>query len=330
MGIVYLCEQGALIKRRGRRLIVEKAGVVLLDEPVIKIDCVNIFGNIQVSTQALAMLMENNADVAFFTMRGRLRGMLNSCLSKNIFQRIAQHDRWHDTGFRLMICKSLVSAKIGNMIGVLRRYWHNHQDCDFNPVIARLETGIKTLQDKVDPQGCMGVEGSCSGIYFKAYATMFRRELRFPGRKMHPSPDPVNALLSLGYVLVTNEIAALLEGASLDPYLGFLHGIKYGRKSLALDLVEQFRQPLIDQFILNLVNRRVFVADDFELSPGAGVYLKDAPFKRYFEQYEARLSSLAPMTQEPSLAWRDLMRRQVENLKRSIMEGSEYQAYSAG
>jgi CRISPR-associated protein Cas1 len=114
-----------------------------------------------------------------------------------------------------------------------------------------------------------------------------KSEFAWPGRQKHPAPDPLNALLSLGYTLLMHELAALIEGAGLDPYLGFLHQVDYGRPSLALDLVEAFRHPVADRLVLTLVNRGVVSAEDFR-SAGerAGTFLTPAAMKRFFAEYE--------------------------------------------
>lgn len=253
-----------------------------------------------------------------------MRGRLNSSLSKNIFLRLAQYDRWRDKEYKLKICRTIIRAKIRNMRFVLQRYMRNHPEADFKPALSTLERNIKLLESKEEIQGIMGVEGYSSGIYFSCFTKMFRSEMHFKVREKNPSPDPVNAMLSLGYVMVTNEIASLLEGMSLDPFLGFLHGIKYGRKSLALDMVEEFRQPLVDQFTLSLANLRVFSENDFEIIPGSGAYLKNEPFKRYLSRYEARLKEETDSDSGGKLTWRDHFRRQMQRLENSIMDGADY------
>ena len=132
-----------------------------------------------------------------------------------------------------------------------------------------------------------GSEGASAHAYFTLLMGFNKSELAWPGRHKHPAPDPLNALLSLAYTLLMHEMAALIEGTGLDPYLGFLHQVDYGRPSLALDLVEAFRHPVADRLVLTLVNRGVVGAEDFR-SPGdrAGVFLTPAAMKRFFAEYE--------------------------------------------
>lgn len=329
MTTLYLCEQGAVVRKSSRRLIVTKEKQILLDVPIIKIKRIFIFGNIQVTTQALSLLLEHGVDLSFFTSRGRLRGKLTSSMSKNIFLRLAQYERWRDQTFKIQLCRSIIEAKLKNMKYVMQRFLSNHPEEKFDQSFETIDRGLSQLNAKTNVSSLLGIEGASSSSYFTSFRRMFRRELQFKRRIMHPSPDPVNALLSLGYVMVTNEIASYLDGMSFDPFLGFLHGIKYGRKSLALDLVEEFRQPLIDTFTLRLANLRVFAENDFQLVPGEGVHLTDIKFKEYLERYEKRLSEKISYGPYSSMNWRDIFKQQCKHLEKSILEGKEYQPFIA-
>jgi len=329
MSTLYLCEQGAVITKRSRRLQVAKEGKVLIDVPVTKIDKVFIFGNIQVTTQALSLLLDQCIDVSFFTSRGRFRGRLNSTMSKNIFLRLAQYERWRDQDYKLIICRYIVTSKLNNMKNVLQSYLSNYPEAGFDQTLNTINNALSQLSTKTDIKGLIGLEGSSSGAYFSAFGQMFRKEMQFQKRLKHPSPDPVNALLSLGYVMITNEIASLLEATAFDPFLGFLHGVKYGRKSLALDIVEQFRQPVIDRFTLRLANLNIFTEADFQNIPGEGVHLTDEKFKTYLEHYEKRLNGEMVTADSVESSWRNVFQRQVQKLERAVLEGKEYQPYSA-
>jgi len=137
--------------------------------------------------------------------------------------------------------------------------------------------------------------------------------------------DPANALLSLGYVMLTNELAGMLEANGLDPFIGFFHGVRYGRKSLPLDIVEMYRQPVIDRLTLRLLNHRQFTADDFEGGKG-GLRLQPEPLKRYLKIYEDHLRNAAEGSEGPS--WRDRIKRQVTELKAIVLEGEVKKLYT--
>jgi len=329
MTTLYLSEQGAIITKRSRRLQVSKDSKIILDLPAAKVDKVFIFGNIQVTTQALALLLDQGIDVSFLTLRGRLRGRLSSSMSKNIFLRLAHYERWQDPDYKRAICRSIISAKLINMKQVLKDYLSNYPGEKFDSALKTITSSLVQISSKPDIKGMVGLEGASSGAYFSAFGQMFRKELQFKKRLKHPSPDPINALLSLGYVMITNEIAALLEATAFDPFLGFLHGVKYGRKSLALDLVEQFRQPVIDKFTLKLANLNVFSGKDFQKIPGEGVHLTDERFKVYLDLYEKRINEENVAYDSKEISWRSVFQIQVQKMHDSILEGKEYQPYTA-
>lgn len=149
--------------------------------------------------------------------------------------------------------------------------------------------------------------------------------VEFPGRKKHPSTDPANALLSLGYVLLTNEIAALLEARGFDPAVGFFHGIRYGRQSLSLDLVEPFRQPVIDRLTLRLFNRGHFTPEDFE-GGEQGLRLVPEAFRRYLSLYEEQLTTPSEGAETPT--WQEQLRQQTEALKEMVMDAMPATLYT--
>ena len=151
---------------------------------------------------------------------------------------------------------------------------------------------------------------------------MFNRsDFVWTGRHAHPAGDPINALLSFAYTLLTHEIAALLEGAGLDPFLGFLHQIDYGRPSLALDVIEPFRHPAADRLVMKILNLRVLQADDFEQRDGrTGVWMKPAALVRFFEHYETWM-----MDGKPSL--RDRLKHDVEGMAHCLKTGEPLRPY---
>ena len=154
-----------------------------------------------------------------------------------------------------------------------------------------------------------GIEGTAAARYFESLAGMVPPAFMFDGRSRRPPRDPVNALLSFGYVLVGHELQALLDGMGFDPYLGFYHQIDYGRPSLALDLLEEFRAALVDRFSTGLLNLGIFRPEDFGETREKGVVLGREAMKTWFACYEKELTSPVSLGEE-SLSWRQIFRRQ--------------------
>lgn len=328
MSTVYLMEQGSKVGIEGQRIVVVKDKNRLLELPLHKIERICIFGNVQVSTQLMTQLMSSRTGLSFFSQNGRFRGSVGGPMPANAAKRISQVQAWQDREFRLQIARQLIHSKIENMKIVLKRYEHNHPGADFQEAYRSLESGSSRLEHAREANQLMGIEGYCARIYFQQFPRLIRSEMPFPGRKKHPSLDPVNAMLSFGYALLGNEIAGLLEGAGLDPYLGMLHEVRYGRKSLALDLLEEFRQAIIDPLVIRMVNLRIMLPADFE--PGEnGLVLKREALRRFLQEYEMRMNSQTGLREcEPEAEnWRVLLRSQAEQLGRSIVEMCRYQPH---
>jgi CRISPR-associated protein Cas1 len=334
MAVVYVVEQGAIIKKDGGRISVEKSGERLLSVPLIHVDRLLIFGNVQITAPAVAALMETGVDVAFLSMRGKLRGILSAVRSKNVFLRMAQHDRWRDPVFRIRTAKAILKAKISNQKQLLQRYARNHPELDLSGAMNGVEEALAQIEE-VSERGTasesigklMGIEGRASGAYFSGFGRMIRAEFEFQTRRRRPAPDPINSLLSLGYTMLTNEIASLLEAHSFDPLFGFLHSVRYGRKSLALDLVEEFRQPVVDRFVLRMVNLKVFKEEDFRRHSDGGVYLTEDGLRRFFERYEDYIEEGVSLRGK-KVGFRKLFDGQVLELERAIMDNGTYRPFT--
>ena len=322
--VLYVCEQGSVVRKTGPRVMVVKDRQVLLSVPAGSIANVLVFGMVQLTTQAAHALMDAGADVAFLTRNGRIKGVLSPEISKNVVVRLAQYRRPADTGFRLALARAIVRGKLRNQRVLVLRFQRREAAGGLGDVVEALDQGIESVET-ADLAQLRGIEGACTRAYFSSFRHLLREVGSWEGRSRRPPRDPVNALLSLGYVLLTRELGAILTGLSLDPYVGFLHGIKYGRESLALDVAEEFRHGLVDVLTLNLLRRAWLGQDDFVVAEDGGVVLADAAFKRYLSEYEARLAdTVTDQLSGEVVTWRGLFRRQCAALREAIVDGGEY------
>ncbi len=331
MATMYVTEQGSILRKTGDRIIVEKDDQILLEVPCHKVDAVLIFGAVQVTIQALSELLEHGIELALFTRHGRLKGQLTPIKSKNIVLRMAQFERARDPAFALQTARAVVGAKIGNAITVLRRFAYNHPERKpaLDAEIMRLEAHLAGI-DRIPDLGALnGLEGIAGRAYFAGLAQMILADLAFPGRRRRPAPDPINALLSFGYTLIGNELHSLLDGMGFDPYLGFLHQIDYGRPSLALDMLEEFRHPLVDRLTLTLINKRILQEGDFALDPASGsMHLKPEAMKVYFRHFERwMLEERIDSPDGQKLGFRRAFQLQAHCMAEAIRDGKVYQPF---
>lgn len=325
---LYITEQGARLRKKANQLLVIKDNQTVLELECIKVQNILIFGNVEFSTQLLNELFEHGIEFAFLTYDGQLKGQLTPVSPKNIALRLAQYQKSIDNNFNISISRSIIDAKIRNSVQILKLYNKNRPNLDLTPHIKTLEQTLSTLPYARDTNSLLGKEGSSAREYFKALTRILPRELGFKGRRKRPAPDPVNAMLSLSYSIITSRLHSLLDAIGFEPYLGFLHSTQHARPSLALDLLEEFRQPLADRLVLFYLNKRTFKKDDFYFDPSySGVLFKEQPFKKFLYLFEKALRKEFKY-RGCTVSFLRLFRYQAEMLAKSIQEGIPYQPFT--
>jgi len=328
MSAIYVTEPGSQVRVSSRQVIVTKGKEQLLSMPLIKVERLLLFGPIQVTAQAVNILMDEGVDITYLSSKGRFRGKIQPAESKNVLVRVAQYERFLNEEFTVELARAFVSAKVSNGRALILRYQRNYPDMDFSAEIKSIENNLNKLEKQNSVATIMGMEGTSTATYFKAFGKMFRTEFRFDKRTRRPPKDPVNAVLSFGYTMLTNEVFSLISAHGLDPYIGFLHGLSYGRPSLALDLVEEFRHPFIDRFTLSLFNNNVFVKEDFHAVENEGIYFTEEAVKRYFGHYERRIKEVFKIENtEKEVTFRQLFKIQIQKLGQAILKNIQYEPY---
>jgi len=336
MSTLYLIEQNTVLRKTGDRLLLCKKSHgksggprvddILLDLPCADVDHVMLFGNVQVTTQALQEMLQHGIEFAIFTFSGVLLGQLTPPQTKNIPLRIAQFKKHDDADFCLRLAKALVRNKIGNAAEMIRQHRKHHPESIAPAEVEALEELVSRAENAASLDNLLGYEGAATAAYFQLFGRMLLPPWTFTTRTRRPPKDPVNAVLSFGYVIVGNELQALLDGVGFDPYLGFYHAVEYGRPGLALDLLEEFRHPLVDRLALNLFNLGSLTEADFARESNGGVYLNTAGKKKFSLQYERMLGELAGATDPAGKprGFRALFQDQVAALMKAMQQNVDY------
>jgi CRISPR-associated protein Cas1 len=283
---LYVQTQGAYLGKQGETLRIQVEGQPKLTVPVHHLEGVVCFGRVSVSSAAMELCNERNVSISFLTEQGRFQARVVPVTSGNVLLRREQYRRADRPADCLCIARAIVAAKIQNCRMLLLR---SARDCDqpesaeaLRHAADRLACSLDTLARADSLDAARGCEGDAARVYFEAFNHMIRqqREAFFmSGRGRRPPEDPLNALLSFLYSVLTHDMAAALEAVGLDPAVGYLHVDRPGRLSLALDLVEEFRPLLCDRLALALINLRQVQADGFTVQPG-GAVLMDAPTRK--------------------------------------------------
>ena len=301
---LYLNTQGLCVGRKSELLQVKEQGKLIQEIRLREINQVNLFGNIQLSTQAMQALLELEIPLVLHSQHGYFYGMLQGTGLKNILLRREQFRLADDPRRSLEIAKALVVGKIRNQRVMLMR---NH----VSPP-AEVLTELKRLVHKAErverAESLLGIEGTAARIYFQHFAGMLkpggepldpgaalgeppRYSFDFRARNRRPPRDPVNALLSLAYALLAKDLTITAAAVGFDPYLGFYHLPRPGRPALALDLMEPFRPLLADSAVITAINNRMVYPEHF-VEAGRGVSLTASGRKAFFRAYEQRMDQL--------------------------------------
>ena len=307
---LYVQEQGARVSLSGERLVVFGRKGSREEVRLPNTSQVCLLGNVQLTTQALRAILERGIPLSLFSGGGWYYGRASGLESKNIELRMAQHRAAADPEVCLGLSRGFVVSKIKNSRTILRRN-HDHAE----PVVlseldqlARKAAGAGSLGE------LLGLEGTAARVYFGAFTGMLKGEAAragdfdLDGRNRRPPRDPINALLSFAYALLTKDFAVAIGAVGLEPLLGFYHQPRFGRPALALDLMEEFRPLVADSVVIGAINTGVVGPDDFVRSP-AGVALVPAARKRMLLAHERRMDQLVS---HPVFGYRISYRRVLE------------------
>ncbi|GGJ05154.1 CRISPR-associated exonuclease Cas4/endonuclease Cas1 fusion [Alicyclobacillus cellulosilyticus] len=293
LGILYVSEPGTHLGKNGHELVLTAPDGSRTNIPLKDLIHVALFGNVQISTQLLHVLMEQGVTVSFLTSGGRLVGQAHNLITKNTHVRRAQFSKFEDESVRFNLARAIVRAKILNQRTLLRR---NARDLQ-STVLKELGDLARSAEMAESLASLRGIEGMAAKIYFTWFPSMLRTaELELSdgtvvmnGRNRRPPKDPVNAMLSLAYSLLVRDMSTAIAAVGMDPMLGFYHALEPGRPALALDLMEPFRAIIADSVVIRALNTREIQWQDFYLGPDS-CSLKPAARKRMLHAYERRMN----------------------------------------
>ncbi|MCS7232953.1 MAG: CRISPR-associated endonuclease Cas1 [Synergistetes bacterium] len=282
-----------------------------------------LFGNIRLSPQLITYSLKKGIEVVFLSAKGNYKGRLQGNLSKNVFLRLLQYDKHKDTNFRLSLAKEFVRGKVRNSISILQKYNWDIKSKEISETCSFLRSVLMKIEICGSLESLMGMEGAAAEAYFRALNLCVKNEIfNFSSRTRRPPEDPANAVLSFLYTLLFLIVESSIYTEGLDPYVGFYHSVDYGRPSLALDLMEEFR-PFMDRIFLRLSNKKMLMLGDFrfcqeEDEESAGVYLTHEGIKKVIAEFQEQVKSRSLDR---------IINSQVNLLSKAIKGESVYRSY---
>lgn len=338
MTALYVTEPGAVVRRSGDTLEVtvdrdpDGAGPApetrrtLATVQVHHLAWLALLGGAHLTRDAAALLLDRGIPAAFLTRSGRYLGRLTPSRDAGAAGRLAQYAAATDGARSLALSRAITVGKLRNAAALLRLLQSNRpREPALGAAYAEVSQIAARAAEAGDAETLRGHEGAGTRAYFSGYAAGFSGRIGFTGRARRPPPDPANALMSFGYALLAARLSGMVHARGLDPCIGFHHGLRPGRESLVLDLMEEFRHPLVDRLVLRLCNLRMVVPEDFVPDPDqpGGLRLAPAALRKVLAEWERQLHRpLAGGRAAPACLL--IMARQVDRMAAALVGGGPY------
>lgn len=292
LNTLYVTRPEAYLKKDGLNLVVTINDEEVFRIPIVNIEGVVTFGYMGASPGVMKLCVDSNVSLSFLTPNGRFIARVQGPTQGNVLLRRKQYYLCDDVDFSLALSRIFIAGKIQNYRNILRRAIRDNGDDEAIADVADKLDRCKRYALQADSADQLrGVEGDAAGDYFGVFQHLIIQQsddFPFNGRNRRPPRDEVNVLLSFVYTLLANDVAAALETVGLDPYVGFLHRLRPGRTSLALDMMEELRAYLGDRLVLTMINRKQITKRDFVHQTDDSLVLTDEGRKTVVSAWQER------------------------------------------
>ncbi len=290
---LYILTPESYVYHRNENICVSMGGKEKISVPIAQVSSIVFFGKNTASTSLFGFCSNHNVTISFLDQFGNFEGRLCGKVSGNVLLRKRQYESLCDPVIPLRTVRDIIYAKLLNSKYMLMRHARNSKTEEqkklFYQAAERMTAHASELENCTDVEAIRGVEGAAANLYFSRFDQMLGDsiEFSFKERSRRPPQNEVNAVLSFLYTQLTHDIVSALETVGLDPAVGYLHSLRPGRPSFALDLVEEYRSPLCDRLTITLFNRKQLVSKHFE-ARGRGIYLNEKGRREVLSAWRSR------------------------------------------
>lgn len=289
---LFLTRHGSVLGKQQERFSIQIGDDDPVIIPALHVDQIMVFGNVQITTQAMRFCLERRVPIYLLNGNGRYYGSIDSFQTEPVKLHKQQFLLSDDEDFCLATAKEMIRCKISNSLLILRRHARHRELPVFEQAVSKLRGILSTMAAAPTLDQVRGYEGHAANVYFQAMASAIDPEWQFTKRVKRPPADPVNAMLSFGYTLLFYNVFSLLRLHGLNPHVGFLHPIRMGHPALVSDMVEEFRSIIVDSVVLNLVlNRRISPTDFTTKSDSRACLLKDSARRQFIHALEKKMNA---------------------------------------
>lgn len=311
LNTLYVTRPAAYLSLDGENVVILEETEERLRVPLHNLEQIVTFGYTGASPALMGACAKHGIDLCFMSATGRFLARVCGETRGNVTLRLTQYQRFGDPAFCTQVARDILCAKVANARWVIERTCRDYplrvQTDELKAASEELRQSVSAIRQAQTLDNLRGIEGAAAARYFGVFNELIlssRESFAFEGRSRRPPTDPVNALLSFIYALLSNDVKAALESVGLDPYVGLLHTIRPGRASLALDLVEELRAPVADRFVLTLINQRMVKESGFSTAENGAVLMDDETRKSVLSAWQSRKAE--PLTHpflKEKLSW---------------------------
>lgn len=266
--VLYIMTDGIYLNVDHDSVEIGKDRKIITRIPLVALSQIIIISNVTISAYLIASCNRAKIRISYISPNGKFLGTFDGSEVGNVTLRMKQYEAFHSR-IKICIAKNIVLGKTINQMALLSKYRSRYPGID--KIRSYLASEINSLMDSNSVEQVRGIEGECAAQYFSVFDKLLNgccEELRFVERTRRPPKNRFNSLLSFLYTIETTTCVTAISAYGLDPYLGYLHEIHPGRASLACDLVEEFRSPVVDAYVIKSINLKKISANDFEEAGG--------------------------------------------------------------
>lgn len=295
LNTLYVMSPEKYLTLDGENVVIKEGGAESGRVPLHNIDSIVTMGYAGISPALLGKCADKNIFVSFLSRSGKYLASVAGPYNGNVVLRQNQYRAADNEEKCSEIAKNMIMGKLYNSRWVIERATRDYADSldveKLKNVSRQIKNAINDAGECTDTSQLRGVEGEAAARYFSVFDDLIlqqKSDFSFNGRVKRPPTDYVNAMLSFAYTLLSGMMVSALYCVGLDPYVGFMHKIRPGRASLALDLMEEFRSVYADRFVISLINKKIINKDDFFLKENEAVYFTDDGKRKFIQHWQSK------------------------------------------